>query len=108
MQTLVCPHCQSTVDQHASVCIRCNAEIVRGASRKEKATAGCLATLVGIIVSFITIGFVAPRFRSPNEMGVPLVAGLIAAALLFNFLGRGLASFLFRSRLRFFRNYQHR
>ncbi len=109
MKSLVCPHCQSVVDQNASVCLGCGAEVVRGASRKEKLTVGCLSTCIGVLITMVAIGsMVLPSIGPPNEMGLAVLLGILLSALVFNVLGRLLASLLFRSRLRFFRTYQHR
>ena len=107
VKTLVCPHCQSVVDQSASVCAKCGAEIVRGASRREKSVAGCMATCIGLVISLAAIGMVFRSIPTPNEKGFAIVVGLLLAAVLFNFVGRALVTLLFRSRLRFFRKYQH-
>lgn len=108
MKNLVCPHCQSTVDPSASVCLGCGAEIVRGASRKEKFTVGCLSTCIGVLITVVAIGMMLPSIGPPSEMGLAVLLGTLLSALVFNILGRVLASLLFRSRLRFFRTYQHR
>ncbi len=108
VKTLVCPHCQSSVYPNASVCTGCHAEIVRGASRKEKTTAGCLAMCIGLLVTLIAIGAVLPSLGAPSEKGFAVVVGLLLSAVLFNLGGRALARVMFRTKLRFFRAYQHR
>lgn len=70
VKTLVCPRCQSSVDSSASVCKGCHAEIVRGASRKEKTTAGCLAMGIGLLVTLIAIGAMLPSLGAPKGKGL--------------------------------------
>lgn len=106
MELLKCPHCQTTVDAKASVCAGCGAEVVRGASRRERSTAGCLFSIGGLLVSLFFVGLL-PLSSSNYGQGLAVVLGLFAAALIFNVLGRFAAGLLFRSKLRFFRNYRH-
>lgn len=108
VKTLVCPHCQTAVDQNASLCAGCGAEIVRGASRREKSIAGCLATCIAIVITLGVVGIMFRSVAAPNEKGFAVVVGLLLIAILFNIIGRTLARLLFRSRLRFFRTFQHR
>ena len=107
MKKLVCPHCQSTVDQSASVCLGCGAEIVRGASRRERSIAGCLSTGLGLVVALIVLGLTLQSVAAPNDYGFAAVVGLLLAALIFNIIGRAFVRLIFRSRLRFFRSYRH-
>ena len=108
MSSLVCPHCQTGVPDHASVCLGCGAEIVRGASKRERSIAGCLFSGIGVVIALVVVGFTFQSVATPNEYGLAVVGGLLLSAMLFNFLGRALVGLLFRSRLRFFRSYQHR
>ena len=91
----------------ASVCLGCGAEIVRGASRREKSTGGCLLTIVGLVVTMSVLGLVLPAYGIGSESGLAIIVGLIVAAVILNALGRVLVGFLFRPRLRFFRTYRH-
>lgn len=104
---LVCPHCKTAVESEASVCLGCGAEIVRGASRREKATGGCLIAIVGIVIIMSVLGLALPAYGIGSESGLAIIIGLILAAVVFNALGRALVGFFFRSRLRFFRDYHH-
>lgn len=108
MSNLVCPHCQSVVDQNAWVCSGCGAEIVRGASRKEKTTVGCLSSCIGIVVTLAVIGFILQSGGASNERGFVVLLGGLISALIFNVVGRLIVNLLFRSRVRFFRAYRHR
>ena len=107
MKNLVCPHCQTTVNATASVCLGCGAEVVRGASQREKTAAGCLVTTVGVLITVVVMGLILPSVGARNEYGLVFVVGLLVAALIFNLIGRALVGMLFRSRLRFFRTYRH-
>ena len=107
MKNLVCPHCQTAVKSEASVCLGCGAEIVRGASRRERTTGGCLVAIVGLVVTMGVLGLVLPAYGIGSESGLAIIIGLIIAAVILNVLGRVLVGFLFRSRLRFFRTYRH-
>lgn len=106
MELLKCPHCQTTVDAKASVCAGCGAEVVRGASRRERSTAGCLSSIGGLLVSLLLVGLL-PLSSSNYSQGLAVVLGFFAAVLVFNFLGRLAAGLIFRSKLRFFRDYRH-
>ena len=106
MEPLCCPHCRTNVDARASVCAGCGAKIVRGASRNERTTAGCLFSLVGLVMSLFIVG-VLPLSSSNYGQGVAVVLGLYLSVVLFNAAGRGVAKWVFRSKLSFFRNYRH-
>ena len=106
MEPLQCPHCRRNFDARASVCAGCGAEIVRGASRNERATAGCPFSLVGLVLSLFVVG-VLPLSSSNYGQGLAVVVGLFLAVVLFNAAGRVVAKLLFRSKLRFFRGYRH-
>ena len=107
MKNLACPHCQTVVKSEASVCLGCGAEIVRGASRREKTTGGCLVAIVGLVLTMSVLGLVLPAYGIGSESGLVIIVGLILAAVILNLLGRALVGFFFRSRLRFFRTYRH-
>ena len=107
MKNLVCPHCQTVLQSEASVCLGCGAEIVRGASRREKSTGGCLVAIVGLVLTMSVLGLVLPAYGIGSESGLAIIVGLILAAVILNFLGRAIVGFFFRSRLRFFRTYRH-
>lgn len=56
----------------------------------------------------VVIGLILRSTGASNEFGLAILLGLLVSALVFNILGRALVRLLFRSRLRFFRAYQHR
>jgi len=95
------------VKSEASVCLGCSAEIVRGASRREKSTGGCLVAIVGLVITMSVLGLALPAYGIGSESGLAIIIGLIVAAAVLNALGRVLVGLLFRSRLRFFRTYRH-
>lgn len=106
MESLQCPHCRTSVDARASVCAGCGAEIVRGASRNEKNIAGCLFSFAGLVLSLIVLGALAAP-KLDYGKGLVAIVGLVVVVALFNMVGVGVAKLLFRSKLRFFRNYRH-
>ncbi len=107
MKKLVCPHCNSHVSEHASVCVGCGAEIVRGATRRERANMGCAFALLAVPIGLVAIGSALPRNAKPDE-GLPVFLGLLAFVLLAFFAGQAIARWLHRSSLRFLRSYEHR
>ena len=107
MKNFVCPHCKTTVESEATVCLGCGAEVVRGASQRERKTAGCLFTAIGVVITMVAMGLILPSVGARNEYGLAFVVGLLVSALIFNWVGRAFVGMLFRSRLRFFRTYRH-
>lgn len=76
MKNLVCPHCQTTVNPKAFVCLGCGAEVVRGASRREKTTAGYLFTAIGVLITMVAMGLILPVVGARNEYGLAFVVEL--------------------------------
>jgi predicted nucleic acid-binding Zn ribbon protein len=108
MQELRCPHCGTAVPGDASVCCGCNAEVIHGASRRERAAGGCLLMLIGIPVTFAALGLWLKQHNASTDAGFFVLLGLIVAAAFCSLLGALLARFLLRSKVRFFRSYKHR
>ena len=106
MEPLQCPHCRTNVDVRASVCAGCGAEVVRGASRNERAAAGCLFSIAGLVLSLFVLGAVAAP-KLDYGQGFVAILGVFGAVMLFNVVGVGVVKVLFRSKLRFFRRYRH-
>jgi predicted nucleic acid-binding Zn ribbon protein len=110
---LACPHCQARVPESASVCTGCGAEIVRGLSRRERSFVGLVFIGIAIFafVMFLQAFEIArgvPFLTSPKaEDGPWVIVAFIAVILLPYLIGTRLARFLWRSRVRFFRSYQH-
>jgi O-antigen/teichoic acid export membrane protein len=106
MKKLVCPHCDSHVSERANVCVGCGAEIVRGATRRERTNFGCIFSILGLIVGLFIIGAMLPR--KPNDDAFLFVfLGLIAFVIVASFVGQGVARVFHRSKLRFLRGYEH-
>ena len=113
MKSLACPHCQARVPESASVCTGCGAEIVRGLSRRERSFVGVVFIGVAIFafVMFLRAFEIArgvPFLSSPKaEDGPWVVVAFIAVIVLPYLIGTRVARFFGRSRVRFFRSYQH-
>lgn len=114
MKTLVCPHCQTQVPTSASVCTGCGAEIVRGLTRRGRSLVGLLCVGFAILIAIIAlraleIGRGGPPLPSPKAQdGLIVVAAVIVLLVVPYVIGSRAARLLWRSRIRFFRNYQHR
>jgi hypothetical protein len=102
VQSLICPHCKTAVDQDALVCLGCGAEIIRGASAQEQSKAGCVLAGVGLLLGLAIMGLILPIVGAKTEYG------LIICTLTFHALGKVIIRALFRSKIRFFRVYLHR
>jgi predicted nucleic acid-binding Zn ribbon protein len=113
VKTLVCPHCHTQVPEGASVCTGCGAEIVRGLSRRQRSLVGLAFVAVAILILGIFLrGYEIanghPFLRSPKaEDGLLVIAGLILVVFLPYLVGIRVARLFRRSRVRFFRSYQH-
>ena len=109
----MCPHCHSSVVETASVCTGCGAEIVRGLSRLQRSLVGLVFVFVAIVIFAVflhafEIAYGHPFLRSPKaEDGFFVMAGLIALIVLPYIVGINVARVFWRSRVRFFRSYQH-
>lgn len=102
MKTLVCPHCGTHVPEHATVCVGCGAEIVHGATRKERSSAGCLLSFVALIVTMAIIGM--GKMPEPSsDAAFLLILKFIILVVVTNAIGRIGMRWLCRSKLRFFR-----
>ena len=113
MKTLVCPHCHTQVPESASVCVGCGAEVVRGLSRRQRSFVGLAFVAVAILIFGLFLrGYEIanghPFFRSPKaEDGLLVIGGLILVVFLPYLVGIKVARLFRRSRVRFFRSYQH-
>lgn len=107
MNKLVCPHCDSQVSERASVCVGCGAEIVRGATRRERANVGCAFAFLALLVGLVAMG--ASRLPKPNsDAALFVVFGLFGFVVFASLVGNLAARFFHRSKLRFFRRYDNR
>lgn len=113
VNSLVCPHCQTGVPDRAGVCTGCGAEIIRGTTGRER---GC----IGLVFALAAIPVFALIFRALQLRGaVPVPDARNPAALLFllgvfaffvcaYFIGAVIGALLWRSKVRFLREYRHR
>ena len=96
-----------------SVCVGCGAEVVRGLSRRQRSFVGLAFVAVAILIFGIFLrGYEIanghPFLRLPKaEDGLLVVVGLILVVLLPYLVGINVARLFRRSRVRFFRSYQH-
>jgi hypothetical protein len=114
VKALVCPHCHTRIAEAASICRGCGAEVVRGATRRERALIGLAFVIaaipvLAIILRALEIARGVPPLPSPKDDAALLyflgLIGFFVAAFL---LGRVVAGRLFwRSQVRFFRTYRH-
>ena len=114
VSTLLCPHCQTPTSDKASICRGCGAEIVRGASRRERLLIGVGFVITAIFLAGVLLRvFEIARGASPlpppkAEYGLFVVLGLIVIVFVPYVVGTRVARMLWRSRIRFYRTYQHR
>jgi predicted nucleic acid-binding Zn ribbon protein len=113
VKTLVCPHCHTHVPENASVCTGCGAEVVRGLTKRQRSFVGLAfviaAMLVGaVVLRALEIARGAPPLPPPKaEDGFLVLLALIVIVLVPYILGTRVARVFWRSRIRFYRNYQH-
>jgi zinc-ribbon domain len=113
VKTLVCPHCHTQVLDTAHVCTGCGAEVVRGLSRRGRSFVGLLfvglAVLIGaVVLRALEIAYGAPPLPSPKaEYGLFVIAAFVAVFVVPYVAGTRFARLLWRSRIRFYRTYQH-
>jgi predicted nucleic acid-binding Zn ribbon protein len=113
MKTVACPHCQTPVSDGARVCRGCGAEIVRGVSRRERSLIGVVFVISAMLISVMLfrafeIARGARPLSSPKaEDGFLFCVGLIALVAVPYIIGTNVARVLWRSRIRFYRTYQH-
>jgi predicted nucleic acid-binding Zn ribbon protein len=113
MKALACPHCQTSVSEDSRVCRGCGAEIVHGASRRERSLTGLgfvIAAMLVAVVLFRSLEIMrgVPALSSPRaEDGFLFFVGLIAVVVIPYLMGTRVARLLWRSRTRFYRTYQH-
>jgi len=110
VKTLVCPHCHTQVPENASVCTGCGAEVVRGLTRRQRSFVGLVFVAIAILIFGVFLrGYEVanghPFLRSPKaEDGLLVIVGFVVVPYL---VGINAARLLWRSRVRFFRSFQH-
>jgi predicted nucleic acid-binding Zn ribbon protein len=113
VNTLLCPHCQTAVSGRASVCRGCGAEIVRGARRRERSLTGVVFVLIAMLTAVMLLPVLeiargAPLLPSPKaEDGLLFLGVLIAIVVVPYLVGTRAPRLFWRSRIRFYRSYQH-
>ena len=113
MKALICPHCDSKVSETAHVCAGCGAEIVRGATRRERSLVGVAFVIVAILLAIVVsraveIGRGSLPIPDPrSDTAFLYFLGLFAVVALSYMIGKGVARLFRRSHVRFFRSYRH-
>ena len=95
------------------VCRGCGAEVVHGASRGERALVGvgfvvAAIFIAGVVLRVVGIAHGAPPLPPPKaEDGLLFLAALTTVVIIPYILGTRVARLFWRSRVRFYKNYQH-
>jgi len=113
MKALVCPHSQTPVSDRARVCSGCGAEVVRGATRRERFLVGVVFAVAAfliltVVLRMFQIGRGSLLLPSPKADGALFIfLGLIGLLVFSYMIGKRVAHFLRRSHVRFYRAYRH-
>ena len=113
MKALACPHCQTPVSNGARVCSGCRAEVVRGATRRERFFTGAVFAIAAFLILTVVLRmFEIERgsllLPSPKADGALFIfLGLIGLLVFAYIIGKRVAHFLRRSQVRFYRAYRH-
>jgi predicted nucleic acid-binding Zn ribbon protein len=112
MKSLACPHCQTPVSDGTRVCSGCGAEIVRGATRRERFFTGVVFAVAAFLILTVVLrmfqiehGSLLPSPKSDGALFIFL--GLIGLLVFAYIIGKRVAHFLRRSQVRFYRAYRH-
>jgi len=95
------------------VCRGCGAEIVRGASRRERALIGVAFVIAAMLIGVVLLRALAiarggaPLSSPKAEDGLLVIGVLIAVVVIPYIMGTRVARLLWRSRIRFCKTYQH-
>jgi predicted nucleic acid-binding Zn ribbon protein len=113
VKTLLCPHCHTQVPEQANVCTGCGAEIVRGLSRRGRS----FVELAFVAASIFLFGFSLNAYQVINghpflkqskaEDDLYPILGIIIVVVIPYLLGTRITRLFRKSRVRFFRSYQH-
>ena len=96
------------------MCTGCGAEVVRGLSRRQRSFVGLMFVVIAILIFTISLRAYEiaqghPFLRPPKaEDGLFVIAAFIALVVVPYAMGKRVAHFFCRSRVRFFRSYQYR
>jgi predicted nucleic acid-binding Zn ribbon protein len=113
MNILLCPHCHTHVSENASVCTGCGAEVVRGLTKRQRSFVGlafvAAAILIfGVLLRAYEISTGHPFLRSLKaEDGLLVIVAFALLVFLPYVVGINVGRVFWRSRVRFFRSYQH-
>jgi hypothetical protein len=113
MNALLCPHCQTPAASGARVCRGCGAEIVRGPSRRERPLIGIVFVVAamflgGVLLRVLEIARGSLPLPFPKaEYGFWVLLAVIAVVVVPYIVGTRVARVLWRTRVRFYRTYQH-
>jgi len=113
VKLLLCPHCQTPVSDGASICRGCGAEVIRGATRRERLLTGVVFVVAAMLIAVVLMRFWqiahgALALPSPKaEDGFLVSLSLIGVIVLPYIIGTRVARLLWRSRIRFYKTYQH-
>jgi predicted nucleic acid-binding Zn ribbon protein len=113
MKALLCPHCQTPAFDGARVCRGCGAEIVRGATRRERFFSGVIFAVAAFLILTVVLrmsqiergSLLLPSPKS--DAALFIFGGLIGLLVFAYIIGKRVAHFLRRSQVRFYRAYRH-
>ena len=104
---------QTPVSDRARVCSGCGAEVVRGATRRERFLVGVVFAVAAfliltVVLRMFQIGRGSLLLPSPKADGALFIfLGLIGLLVFSYMIGKRVAHFLRRSHVRFYRAYRH-
>ncbi len=110
---LVCPHCHTQVPDQANICTGCGAEVVRGLTRRGRSFIGLIFVAIAIVMFGVfsrayELAHGTPFLKEPKvEDGPYIILGVIVVVVVPYLIGKQVARLFYRSRVRFFRSYQH-
>jgi hypothetical protein len=114
VKEFVCPHCHTRVSETASVCAGCGAEVVRGLTKRGRAVVGLISVEVAVLIAVVILRALEvvhgrPALPSPKaDDGLMVIAAVMLLLVVPFLIGSRAARLLWRSRVRFYRQYQQR
>lgn len=107
MDSLICPHCVSSVSKRAHVCAGCGAEIVRGATRAERRRVAAFFGFAAFVFGALYLG--ASQLPDPrSDAALFVILGFVAFVVVAALVGGVLARLLYSREPRFIREYPSR